>query len=116
MLTIKSLGTDAKLVERGIKAVTLLGGRGGEVTKVTPSDPSDTTKPFELDLEYSQTGFLDWSNKRTKVGIPMLSMGLPDASPDQVDPIHLGSPLDRGGETLDEIKRMPGCSLGGNGL
>jgi Flp pilus assembly protein TadD/transglutaminase-like putative cysteine protease len=76
------------------QTIASLDGIKGEVTKVTPSDPSDTAKPFELDLEYSQTGFLDWSNKRTKVGIPMLSMGLPDASPDQVDPIHLGSPLD----------------------
>jgi Flp pilus assembly protein TadD len=76
------------------QTIASLDGIKGEVTKVTPSDPSDTTKPFELDLEYSQTSFLDWSSKKTKLPIPMLSMGLPDASPDQVDPIHLGSPLD----------------------
>jgi Flp pilus assembly protein TadD len=76
------------------QTIASLDGIKGEVTSVKPSDPSDTAKPFELDLEYSQTGFLDWSSKKTKLPIPMLSMGLPDASPDQVDPIHLGSPLD----------------------
>ena len=76
------------------QTIASLDGIKGEVTSVKPSDPSDTTKPFELDLEYSQTGFLDWSSKKTKLPIPMLSLGLPDASPDQLDPIHLGSPLD----------------------
>ena len=60
------------------QTIASLDGIKGEVTKVTPSDPSDTAKPFELDLEYSQTGFLDWSSKKTKLPIPMLSMGLPD--------------------------------------
>jgi tetratricopeptide (TPR) repeat protein/transglutaminase-like putative cysteine protease len=76
------------------QTIASLDGIKGEVTSVKPSDPSDTANPFELDLEYSETGFLDWSSKKTKVGIPMLSLGLPDASEDQVDPIKLGSPLD----------------------
>jgi Flp pilus assembly protein TadD/transglutaminase-like putative cysteine protease len=76
------------------QTIASLDGIKGEVTSVKPSDPSDPAKPFELDLEYSQAGFLDWSSKKTRVPIPMLSLGLPDASPDQVDPVKLGSPLD----------------------
>ncbi len=76
------------------QTIASLDGIKGEVTSVKPSDPSDTANPFELDMEYSETGFLDWSSKKSKVIIPMLSLGLPDASEDQVDPIKLGSPLD----------------------
>ncbi len=76
------------------QTIASLDGIKGEVTSVKPSDPSDTANPFELDLEYSEAGYLDWSSKKTKVEIPMLSMGLPEASADQVDPIKLGSPLD----------------------
>jgi tetratricopeptide (TPR) repeat protein/transglutaminase-like putative cysteine protease len=76
------------------QTIASLDGIKGEVTSVKPSDPSDTANPFELDLEFSQAGFLDWSSKRTKVPIPMLSLGLPDAPADQVDPVKLGSPLD----------------------
>jgi tetratricopeptide (TPR) repeat protein len=66
----------------------------GDVTAVKSSDPLDTRKPFEVDLEYAQSNFLDWSSRKAKVALPLLSIGTPDASKDSAAPIALGSPLD----------------------
>ncbi len=76
------------------QTIATLDGIKGEVTNVKPSDPSDTEKPFELDLEFTQANYFDWSSKKVKIPIPMLAIGLPDASQDSPDPIQLGSPLD----------------------
>src|SRR5271154_1075831 len=76
------------------QTIAALDGIKGEITNVKPSDPSDTEKPFELDLDFAQANYLDWSSKKSKVGVPLLAIGLPDASEDSTDSIHLGSPLD----------------------
>jgi tetratricopeptide (TPR) repeat protein/transglutaminase-like putative cysteine protease len=76
------------------QTIAALDGIKGEITNVKPSNPSDTEKPFELDLGFAQANYLDWSSKKSKVGVPLLAIGLPDASEDSTDPIHLGSPLD----------------------
>ena len=76
------------------RTIATLDGIHGDVTAVKPSDPSDTKNPFELDLEFSQANFLDWSSKKSKVTVPLLMIGLPDAPKDTSDPIYLGSPLD----------------------
>src|SRR5271154_5181494 len=76
------------------QTIAALDGIKGEITNVKPSDPSDTEKPFELDLDFAQANYLDWSSKKSKVGVPLLAIGLPDASADSTDSIHLGSPLD----------------------
>jgi Flp pilus assembly protein TadD/transglutaminase-like putative cysteine protease len=76
------------------QTIAALDGIHGDVTSVKPSDPSDTQNPFELDLEFSQANFLDWSSKKSKVTVPLLMIGMPDASEDTTEPIHFGSPLD----------------------
>ncbi len=76
------------------QTIAALDGIHGDVTAVKPSDPADTTNPFELDLDFSQANFLDWSSKKTKVNVPLLMIGMPDAPQDAAEPIHLGSPLD----------------------
>ena len=76
------------------QTIAALDGIHGNVTAVKPSDPSDTQNPFELDLEFSQANFLDWSSRKSKVSVPLLMIGMPDASEDTAEPIHLGSPLD----------------------
>src|SRR5271155_5278557 len=76
------------------QTIAALDGIQGEITNVNPSDPSDTEKPFELDLGFAQANYLDWSSKTSKVGGPRLAIALPEASEDSSDPIHLGSPLD----------------------
>jgi tetratricopeptide (TPR) repeat protein/transglutaminase-like putative cysteine protease len=76
------------------QTILTLDGLRGEVTAVTPSDPSDTQNPFELNIDYTQPNFLDWSSKKAKIALPLLTIGLPDASEDNSAPIDLGSPLD----------------------
>ena len=76
------------------QTIAALDGIHGDVTSVKPSDPSDTRNPFELDLEFSQASFLDWSSKKSKITVPLLIIGMPEAREDSTEPIHLGSPLD----------------------
>ncbi len=76
------------------QTIAALDGIKGEITNVKPSDPTDTAKPFELELQFAQPNFLDWAGKKSKVGVPLLAIGMPDVSPDSTGPIHLGSPLD----------------------
>jgi tetratricopeptide (TPR) repeat protein len=86
------------------QTIAALDGIKGEITNVKPSDPSDTEKPFELDLDFAQANYLDWSSKKSKVGVPLLAIGLPDANEDSADPVHLGSPLD---VTMDLKMTLP---------
>jgi Flp pilus assembly protein TadD/transglutaminase-like putative cysteine protease len=86
------------------QTIAALDGIKGEITNVKPSDPSDTEKPFELDLDFAQANYLDWSSKKSKVGVPLLAIGLPDANEDSTDPIRLGSPLD---VTMDLKMTLP---------
>jgi tetratricopeptide (TPR) repeat protein/transglutaminase-like putative cysteine protease len=76
------------------QTIAALDGIHGNVTSVRPSDPTDTEKPFELDLDYEQLGYLDWAKKKSKAQVPLLSLGMPHAPEQSADPIHLGSPLD----------------------
>jgi Flp pilus assembly protein TadD len=86
------------------QTIAALDGIKGEITNVKPSDPSDTEKPFELDLDFAQANYLDWSSRKSKVGVPLLAIGLPDANEESTDPIHLGSPLD---VTMDLKMTLP---------
>jgi tetratricopeptide (TPR) repeat protein len=76
------------------QTVATLDGLHGEVTAVKPSDPSDTANPFELDLEFAQPIYLDWSSKKSKVALPLAAIGVPQVPEDNSEPIHIGSPLD----------------------
>jgi tetratricopeptide (TPR) repeat protein len=76
------------------QTIAALDGIRGTVTSVKPSDTTDTEKPFELDLDYEQPSYLDWAKKKTKVPVPLLSLGLPHPPLNPADPVHLGSPLD----------------------
>jgi tetratricopeptide (TPR) repeat protein/transglutaminase-like putative cysteine protease len=69
-------------------------GMDGDVVSVKPGDPSDTRNPFELDIEFTRTNFLDWSSKEAKVELPLVSIGLPNTTEDNADPIEIGSPLE----------------------
>jgi tetratricopeptide (TPR) repeat protein len=76
------------------QAIATMDGLHGDVTFVKPSDPSDTQNPFELDLDFAQTNFLDWSSKKAKVTLPLVIIGVPEVPEDNIDPIQIGSPLD----------------------
>jgi tetratricopeptide (TPR) repeat protein/transglutaminase-like putative cysteine protease len=76
------------------QTILTLDGLRGDVTEVKPADPSDARDPFQLDIDFTLANFLDWSSKKAKVTLPLLTIGLPDASEDNSAPISLGSPLD----------------------
>ncbi|HKV04324.1 MAG TPA: DUF3857 domain-containing protein [Candidatus Acidoferrales bacterium] len=75
------------------QTILTLDGIHGEVTSVKPGDPAATQNPFELDIDFTQSNFLDWSAKREKAALPLLAIGLPDPPADAAKPIQLGSPL-----------------------
>jgi len=81
-----------KWKELGQTILTLDGIRG-EVTGVKPSDPTATENPFELDIDFEHPNYLDWSSKKAKAALPLLSIGLPDPPDDNTAPVKLGSPL-----------------------
>ena len=68
-------------------------GIRGEVTSVKPSDPTATADPFVLDIDYELPNYLDWSSKKAKAALPLLSIGLPNPPDDNTAPVKLGSPL-----------------------
>jgi tetratricopeptide (TPR) repeat protein/transglutaminase-like putative cysteine protease len=75
------------------QTILTLDGLSGDVTSVKPSDPTDTQNPFELDLDFTQSNFLDWSSKKAKAPLPLLAIGLPNPPDDEAAPVELGSPL-----------------------
>ncbi len=75
------------------QTILSLDGLPGEVTSVKPGDPTATQNPFEIEIEFTHSGFLDWSSKNATASLPLAEMGLPDAAEDTTAPIELGSPL-----------------------
>jgi tetratricopeptide (TPR) repeat protein len=76
------------------QTILSLDGIRGEVTGVKAGDPMATRDPFELDIDFTQSNFLNWSSKRANTPLPLLVIGLPDPPEDTAKPIELGSPLD----------------------
>ena len=73
------------------------GARGGEAKEIKPSDPSALETPFEIDYDFSDDSFLDWSSKKEKISLPLPTVHLPTISADRQEsskPIQLGPPLD----------------------
>lgn len=75
------------------QTILSLDGIEGEVSSVKPSDPLDTKDPFQLDIAFTHSNFVDWSAKRAKAELPLLAIGVPSAPAGSSQPIHLGSPL-----------------------
>ncbi len=75
---------------------SMMGAARGEVTEIKPSDPADTEKPFEVEYDFASDDFLDWSSKKTKLGLPIPSLRLVEAAADKEDdakPLQLGPPI-----------------------
>lgn len=74
---------------------TLRLGYGGEITEIRPGDPNATEKPFELEYDFTDADFLDWSSKTDTLDLPLPSFHLPEAEADKEQsskPIELGPP------------------------
>jgi tetratricopeptide (TPR) repeat protein/transglutaminase-like putative cysteine protease len=76
------------------ETILTLDGLHADVAHVTTSNPTDTHEPFKVDIEFSQSDFLDWSAKKTRVMLPLLTIGMPDPPADAKQMVELGSPLD----------------------
>ena len=75
---------------------TVLGLRG-EATEIKPSDPTAIEKPFEVDYDFTNDDFLDWSAPKSKVNLPLPSIHLTDVDSDSEEnskPLQLGPPID----------------------
>ncbi len=75
------------------QTVASLDGFHGTVTKANPSNPTETRDPFTLDFVLTSPDFLDWSQAKALLALPLPSFGLPDAPTDSSKPVELGSPL-----------------------
>ena len=75
------------------QTILTLDGIHGNVTSVKPSDVMSTQSPFEIDIAFTQSNFINWSRKKAKTTLPLLVIGLPDVPADNSKPIDLGSPL-----------------------
>jgi tetratricopeptide (TPR) repeat protein len=76
---------------------SLYGSRGDDVTDIKPSDPVALERPFELDYNFSDDTFLDWSSKKEKIRVPLPSFNIASVDSDSQEgskPIQLGPPID----------------------
>jgi tetratricopeptide (TPR) repeat protein len=77
------------------QTILALDGVHGEVISANPGDPTDTDKPFALDIEYSQSDFLDWSSQQARLAMPLLTISMPEAPKKSTsEDFELGSPLE----------------------
>jgi tetratricopeptide (TPR) repeat protein len=74
-----------------------IGARGAEVSEIKASDPAALENPFEVDFDFSDDSFLDWSTKKAKLNLPLPSLNLNSVDEDRSEsskPIPLGAPID----------------------
>ena len=66
---------------------------GGDITNLKVSDPAATREPFTLTYDVAKVNFLDWSKKKTEIGLPLVQFSLPDVDDDtdaDAEPLKLG--------------------------
>jgi len=76
------------------QTMAVLDGLPGEVTDAKASDPTATHDPFTLDFILVIENFLDWSQAKVTLALPLPTFGLPDAPENSTQAVELGSPLD----------------------
>jgi tetratricopeptide (TPR) repeat protein len=77
------------------QAVAQLEGLRGDVTNLKVDDPSDNRGPFHLEFDITQPNFLDWSNRKSQLELPLAKLRMPDlsdADETSVEPIEIGAP------------------------
>jgi tetratricopeptide (TPR) repeat protein len=77
---------------------SLMSGIGGqEVSEIKPSEPAAVEKPFEVDYDFTNDDFLDWSSRKMKLAVPLPSLRLTDVAADKQEsskPFQVGPPID----------------------
>jgi Flp pilus assembly protein TadD len=72
-------------------------GFRGAVGEIKIGDPAATREPFQFEYALSQPNYLDWSNKKSQMNVPLPSMGLPNAPEEKegvTEKVELGTPMD----------------------
>ena len=95
LLFRKTPKTEWKRIGYYLSSVT--GTRGDEITEINPSDPANLEVPFEVDFNFTDDSFLDWSSKKEKVRLQLPTVSIVTVDPDKQEgskPIQLGPPLD----------------------
>ncbi len=67
-----------------------------EVKGIKASDPAATEKPFDIEYDFTDDDFLDWSSKKARLSLPLPSLNLTQPDDDREDatkPIELGPPI-----------------------
>ncbi len=77
-----------------VQTLNVFYGLPGEVSEVKADDPADTKKPFHFQYRVLQPNYLDWSARKSQPALFLPVLALPDADPDDADPIKLGAPSD----------------------
>ena len=75
----------------------MAGGLPGEVTDIKATDPTDLTKPFEVEFNVTRKDFLDWSTKKLKVPLPFPAFSLNNfygRTSKSKKPLEIGPPID----------------------
>jgi tetratricopeptide (TPR) repeat protein len=73
------------------------GSRGDEVKEIKPSDPTALEAPFEVEFDFTNNSFLDWSSKKEKIALPFPTVhmtGVDPAKQEGSKPIELGPQID----------------------
>src|SRR5579872_868768 len=76
------------------QTMATLDGLQGEVTDAKPSVPTATRDPFTLDFILVNENFLDWSQAKTLLALPLPTFGMPDPPENSAQSVVLGNPLD----------------------
>lgn len=76
------------------QTMATLDGLQGEVTDAKPSAPTATHDPFTLDFILVNENFLDWSQAKTLLALPLPTFGMPDPPENSAQSVVLGNPLD----------------------
>jgi len=77
------------------QAVAQLEGLRGDINNLKVDDPSDNRGPFHVEFDITQPNFLDWSNRKSQIELPLAKFRLPDladADENSAEPIEIGAP------------------------
>ena len=76
-----------------VKEIDTYSGLTGDVSDLNVTDPAATHEPFKFTYKVEASNFLDWSKKKFDIALPFSQMQMPDADPDDTDPVQVGSPV-----------------------
>ncbi|HET8667544.1 MAG TPA: DUF3857 and transglutaminase domain-containing protein, partial [Terriglobales bacterium] len=71
-----------------------INGVQGEITDYKVSDPAATREPFQIEYTISQANYLDWTNKKSTLRLPIGEVMLQEFDDDTTEPLKLNVKTD----------------------